>query len=96
MRLLLLLVLVGIGGCLQVDSPDGTLFCSPVPKRACPEGFYCLPGDNTCWRIGHYPNDMARPQHFQPGGPEDMSVALPDDLSTTDDLSTADDLSQSD
>ena len=94
----LAVVLVGFSGCLEVDSPDGALFCSTVARRACPEGFYCLAGDNTCWRIGHYPSDMATPQRFQPGGPtDDMSIPTGDDLSTGGDAAiTPDDLSQSD
>ena len=102
MRLLVLVVaLVGFAGCLEVDSPDGTLVCSTVPKRACPEGFYCLAGDNTCWRLGHFPEDMAIPQHFQPGGGpgDDLSLPVtPDDLSmsTDDGGTTPDDLSDTD
>ncbi|MGZ3426350.1 MAG: hypothetical protein ACXVCV_06855 [Polyangia bacterium] len=85
MRLLVLAVaLVGFAGCLEVDSPDGTLQCSTVPKRACPEGFYCLAADNTCWRVGDYPEDMATPTHWQPGPGDDLSIA-PDDLSQPDD-----------
>jgi hypothetical protein len=98
MRLLVLVVaLFGSAGCLAVDSPDGTLVCSPVPKRACPEGFYCLAADNTCWRYGHFPGDMALPFHFQPGPGEDMSIPMsPDDLSTNDDSGPPADLSQTD
>jgi len=99
MRLLVTLVaLVGFAGCLDVDSPDGTLFCSNGVGRACPQGFYCLAADNTCWRDGHFPEDMATPQRFQPGGgPGDDLSIVPDDLSMTDDGGTTpDDLSQTD
>jgi hypothetical protein len=98
----LVVALVGFGGCLELDSPDGALKCSTVPQRACPEGFYCLAGDNTCWRYGHFPEDMAESSSFFPGGPDDMSVPLVDDLSTgldsgtPDDLTSNDDLSQTD
>jgi hypothetical protein len=96
MRLLVVLVaLVGVGGCLEVDSPDGTLQCSLVPERACPEGFYCLASDNSCWRVGHFPEDMATPAHFQPGPGDDLSIPS-DDLSQPDDGGTMDDLSQTD
>lgn len=100
MRLLVVaLTLVGFAGCLQIDSPDGTLICSAVPKRPCPEGFYCFAGDNTCWRFGHYPGDMALPQHFQPNPPpDDLSVPIiGDDLGTDDGgTMTPADLSNSD
>ncbi len=44
------------GGCLEVDAPDGLLQCSPVPGRACPEGYYCEQGSMTCWRLGESPD----------------------------------------
>jgi hypothetical protein len=92
MRLLLLaLFAFGFAGCLGVDSPDGSLICADDPKRPCPEGFYCLASSNHCWRYGHFPEDMAEPGHFNPGGPgEDMSVPIENDLSTPDDLSQTD------
>ena len=82
-------------GCLGVDSPDGSLICADDPTRACPQGFYCLAPSNRCWRYGHFPEDMAQPIHFNPGGPEDMSVPIENDLGS-DDAGGADDLSQSD
>jgi len=101
MRLLQLFVF-GVGfalafsGCLGVDSPDGALICNDNALRACPEGFYCLASSNRCWRYGHFPEDMAEPGHFNPGGPpDDLSVPVDDDLGT-DDLGVPDDLSQSD
>ncbi|HWE27593.1 MAG TPA: hypothetical protein VHB97_06290 [Polyangia bacterium] len=87
------LFVVGLGGCLAVDSPDGALTCSMVPQRACPQGFYCLASTNTCWRDGHFPADMAVPDaFFIPPAPDDLSfpgfdfsmIAPPDDLSQTD------------
>lgn len=97
MRLFVLAVVLGFAGCLEVDSPDGTLFCSSVPHRACPEGFYCLAGDNTCWRDGHFPEDMATPQHFQPGPGDDLSIPVLDDMTMPDDGGTTpDDLSPTD
>ena len=90
-------VLFGVAGCLAVDSPNGSLFCSDVPGRACPEGFYCLSPDNKCWRIGEFPGDMADPIHFVTGGGDDMSVPFePDDLSASDDLSPPNDLTDTD
>lgn len=80
-------------GCLDIDSPDGALKCSDVPKRACPEGFYCLAADNTCWRYGHFPNDMADPFHFNPGGPDDMSIPVEADMTADDAGMSVDDLS---
>ena len=96
MRWLALLVVIAFGGCLQIDSADGALKCSPVAQRACPEGFYCLATSNTCWRYGHFPEDMARPGGFFPGGDEDMSIPIGDDLSTELDLSAPDDLTSTD
>jgi hypothetical protein len=100
----LLVTLVALGstsGCLQIDTPDGALKCSSVPKRACPEGWYCLAGANTCWRDGHFPPDMAEPISIFPGGDEDMSVPLGDDMGgldsgVPDDLTSNDDLLQTD
>lgn len=85
-------VLFAVAGCLDVDSADGTLLCSSVPSRPCPSGFYCLRPDNTCWRDGHYPRDMAEPIAIvPPGGADDMSVPVEDDLATSpDDLATTD------
>lgn len=75
-------LLFAVAGCLDVDSPDGTLLCSSAPGRPCPSGFYCLQPNNTCWRYGHFPNDMARPiELVPPGGGEDMSVPVEEDLS---------------
>ena len=62
------LFVFAFAGCLDIDSPDGALKCSDVPKRACPQGFYCLASSDTCWRDGHFPADMADPAHFNPGG----------------------------
>jgi len=97
------LFVLAFSGCLDIDSPDGALKCSDVPKRACPEGFYCLATSNTCWRYGHFPEDMAEPGQFNPGGPpEDMSIPVEDDMTlddagaTIDDLATPNDLSQTD
>ena len=94
MRLLALAVaLFSSAGCLEVDSPDGSLLCSTVPKRACPEGYYCLAADHTCWRYGHFPADLAEPIEILPNAdlsmPLDLSLigdsgAAPDDLSPTD------------
>ena len=83
---------------MQIDTPDGALKCSPVQGRACPEGFYCLAGNytNTCWRYGHFPADMAEPGGFNPGGNEDMSIPIGDDLSTGLDIGTPDDLTSTD
>lgn len=92
-------LLSAFAGCLGVDSPDGALRCSEVAQRACPEGFYCLASDNTCWRFGHFP-DMGvivppmvgpQPDFSFPVG-EDMTAPLdggtdalpPDDLLQTD------------
>ena len=103
MRSVVALVLFGFAaaGCLAIDSPDGALHCSDVPKRACPAGFYCLASDNTCWRDGHYP-DFGVVIPPQGGGPElDFSFAVEDDLSiidagVTDGQTPPDDLSQTD
>lgn len=98
----LVVALFGFAGCLEIDTPDGALKCSTVPSRACPDGWYCLAADNTCWRDGHFPVDMAEPQPFSPGGPDDMSVPLDDDMlpgldgGAPDDLTSNDDLSQTD
>jgi hypothetical protein len=84
---------LGSSGCLGVDSPDGALICNnDTPERACPQGFYCLAPDNHCWRYGHFPEDMASPGRWNPGGPpDDLSVPLGDDLSPgPDDLSQTD------
>jgi hypothetical protein len=99
MRLLLVsLFALGMSGCLSVDTPDGSLTCSDDATRACPEGFYCLAPSNRCWRYGHFPEDMAEPGHFMPGGPaEDMSIPVENDLAGDDSgMSTPDDLSQTD
>ncbi len=86
MRLLVVAAaLFAVAGCLDVDSPDGTLLCSSSPSRPCPSGFYCLQPDNTCWRDGHYPGDMAEPVQILPppppsGGELDMSIPVEDDL----------------
>ena len=69
--------------------------CSSVPKRACPAGFYCLAGDNTCWR-GHFPDDMAEAQPFFPGGPDDLSASMGDDMSPEPDLGVPNDLTPND
>ncbi len=94
--------LASFGGCLSLDAPDGALLCSTNPKRLCPVGFYCLAGDNTCWRDGHFPADMAQPtQSFPGGGEDDLSLPLDDlspafDLGAPDDQSSNDDLLQTD
>jgi hypothetical protein len=89
--------LYGFAGCLKLDTPDGALKCSTVKGRACPEGWYCLQPDNTCWRNGHYPADMAQPNPFFPGGPgDDMSVPADDDMATGADLMSVDDLAETD
>jgi hypothetical protein len=85
MRLLLVAAaLFCAAGCLDVDSQDGTLICNQmVPGRPCPSGFYCLQPNNTCWRLGHYPRDMAEPINIVPpggGGGEDMSVPVEEDM----------------
>lgn len=86
-------LLLAFAGCLGVDSPDGALRCSDVPQRACPEGFYCLASNNTCWRFGHFPDmgvivpPMVGPQSDFSFPVEDMSMALDggtDDLLQTD------------
>lgn len=99
----LLVTVVALGstsGCLDIDTPDGVLRCSAVPKRPCPQGWYCLAADNTCWRDGHFPPDMAEPVSIFPGGDDDMSVPLDDmsalDSGMPDDLSPNDDLLQTD
>ena len=86
MRSLLLLAFFAFAtaGCLGVDSPDGALKCSDVAGRACPEGFYCFAGDNTCWRDGHMPDaGVGMPPLL---GPEDdMSFVFPElDMSVDD------------
>ena len=86
----LLLFSFGSSGCLVLDAPDGELQCSEVPKRACPQGYYCLMPDRRCWRDGHFPADLAMPSTF-PDGPEDMSIPVGDDL-----MSVGGDLLQSD
>ena len=102
MRSLVVLAFVvfAAGGCLSADAPDGALKCSDVPKRACPEGYYCLAGDNTCWHDGHYPDfGVVEPPQIGPPEP-DFSVALGDDMSVVDgggeDAAPPADLSQSD
>jgi hypothetical protein len=95
--LVVFFALVGIGfsGCLVLDAPDGELMCSTVAKRACPAGYYCLAGDNTCWRYGDFPADMAEPMPFSPGGPDDLSVEM-DDLSPPADMTPNADLLETD
>lgn len=88
-------LLLVAGGCLDVDSADGTLTCSAVPGRACPRGFYCAWNDK-CYRDGDpapTPDLAARPVE-----PFDFSAPAGDDLSTPADMtmSTGDDLSSSD
>ena len=92
---------LALAGCLGVDSPDGALRCSDVPKRACPEGFYCFAGDNTCWRYGHYPDlGVVTPPVL--GQDFDFSIPIEDDMSAgldggvPDDLVGNDDLLQTD
>ena len=93
----LVLCVFAVAGCLDIDSPDGALKCSDVPKRACPEGVDCLASRDTCWRYGHFPDDMAEPGRFIPGGPDDMSIPVADDMTSTDDAATSPaDLSQTD
>ncbi|MDB4967724.1 MAG: hypothetical protein JWN44_3413 [Myxococcales bacterium] len=87
MRAIALLVLslasFGVAGCLEIDAVDGTLICSNVPNRACPEGFYCAP-NNTCWRDGHpfldmsNVNDMSVPP-FKPADLSSPDLAEPTD-----------------
>ena len=90
--LVALVALSSTSGCLDIETNDGALSCSSVPKRACPEGWYCLAPDNKCWRDGHFPEDMAEPGSFQPGGPEaDMSVPLGDDMTPGLDIAVPDD-----
>ncbi len=82
---------LALAGCLGVDSPDGALKCSDVPKRACPEGFYCFAGDDTCWRYGHYPDlGVVMPPTVQPQ--DDLSVPVGDDMSGGLDGAAPDDL----
>jgi hypothetical protein len=90
-----LIAFASFGGCLRLDSPDGSLLCSTNAKRLCPEGYYCLAGGNTCWRDGHFPDDMAEPGQGFPGGGDDLSVPV-DDLSTELDLGTPIDLTPND
>jgi hypothetical protein len=76
MRVVALLALIfSASGCLDVDALDGTIICSAVTGRECPRGYYCLQPNNTCWRNGHAPVDMARPRP-----PVDLAVPR-DDLS---------------
>ncbi len=79
MRSLVALALFALAaaGCLGVDSPDGSLKCSDVAMRSCPEGFYCFVGDDTCWRYGHFP-DLSFPG--PPVPPPQFDLAIPDDL----------------
>jgi len=82
--LVLALSLVGAGGCLQIDSPDGSLICSTVPGRACPEGFYCG-GDNRCYR-GHSPMSCSAVLQCEliclPNGCNDNCLAAATDQAT--------------
>lgn len=98
MRFVVVALFVSLsGGCLEVDSPDGALACSTVPRRACPEGFYCLAPSMRCWRDGHFPADMADPASWNFGPPpDDMSVVVADDLGSFADMTPNDDLLQSD
>ena len=84
--LVALVALFVSASCLRLDAPDGALSCSDDAKRLCPAGYYCLAGDDTCWRVGHFPDDMAEPQPFIPG--EDQGV--PQDLSPELDLGVSD------
>lgn len=87
-------LLLVAGGCLDVDSADGTLTCSTVPGRACPRGFYCAWNDK-CYRDGDPAPTPELPP--RPVEPVDMSAPVPDDLSSPPDLTTStDDLSSSD
>jgi hypothetical protein len=87
---------LALSGCLGIDATDGALICSDNPLRQCPQGFYCLASSNHCWRYGHFPEDMAEPGQFNPGGPpDDLSVPVSDDLGT-DDSGVPADLSQTD
>jgi hypothetical protein len=64
-------------GCLESDAPDGTLTCSTVPGRLCPQNYYCAP-DHTCWHNGDpfkMAPDFAFP-FFNPGPPDDLSVPI--------------------
>lgn len=81
-------------GCLGVDSPDGSLRCSDVAQRPCPEGFYCLASDNTCWRFGHFP-DMGVVTPPNVGPALDFSFPVENDMTATLD-GGADDLLQTD
>ncbi len=92
----LAVALFGFAGCLQIDSPDGSLACSDVPGRACPEGFYCLATDNRCWRDGHFPSDMADPGVFMFGPGDDLSIPVENDMTEGLDSSLPPDLSSSD
>lgn len=65
----LALLLLGVGGCLRTEPPDGALRCREEAPR-CPQGFACAP-DGTCWRDGRYMSvDMA----VEVGGPPDLAT----------------------
>lgn len=92
MRALALAALVFIaGGCLDIDSEDGTLVCSTVPGRACPQGWYCAWNDR-CYRDG----DSAPMPDLEPAPvpwwERDLSSSVPYDMSVPYDFSPPADL----
>jgi len=51
----LALLLVTLGCSYSPSFQSGTLQCSDT--HTCPQGYYCLTADNTCWKKGTAPSD---------------------------------------
>ena len=71
----------------MTDAPDGLLFCSGIPGRECPMGYYCEPLSNSCWRNGDVPDLSLSNEDFGPPVPFPtyiLTIPLQFDLSMPD------------
>lgn len=85
-------LLLAAGGCLDIDTPDGTLTCNTESPRQCPHHFYCA-WNNRCYRDGHPappPMDMSVRDAADDLSSPDLS--MPADLHAPDDLTPPPDL----
>ena len=89
-------VILLAGGCLEINSPDGTIECRDAPTRQCPHRFYCA-WNNRCYRDGHPApptDDLGAPDlPMWPdlsAVPRDLSVPDHDDLAMPADLASTD------